>query len=37
MFELSFGITCIVSFVSGTILDLLVDIISKWNDEDEED
>ena len=35
MFELSFGITCIVSFISGTILDLLVD--SKWKDEDEED
>lgn len=37
MFELSFGITCIVSFILGTILDLLVDIISKWKDEDEED
>lgn len=37
MFELSFGITCIVSFISGTILDLLVDVIGKWNDEDKED
>ena len=37
MFELSFGITCIVSFIPGRIPDLLLDIISKWKDEDEED